>query len=64
MKEIVWVGPGFYKILSFAVGASKVVMVSANQNADLPDCFWCETLEEAQQRFNPKPVIYGKRETY
>ena len=65
MAEIIWVGPGWYKLLSFAVGAKKIVQVSPNKAADMGvDCFWCDSLEHCQKQFGPKGSTVSKRITY
>lgn len=65
MAEIVWVGPGWYKLLTFAVGNKKLVQVSQNKEADLdPACVWLESFEQASKQFIQKPVTVFKRITY
>lgn len=62
--EVTWVGPGWYKLLTFAVGNQKVVQVSQNKAAQLPDCFWCATYNKCVEQFSEKQVKPGKREVY
>lgn len=65
MPEIVWCGPGWYKLLHFAVGNSKVVQVSQNKWADIEDsCIWFDKLEAANKHFGPKQVVKSEREVY
>lgn len=54
MPEILWVGPGWYKKLTFAVGNSKVTQVSPNKaaNVEFP-AVWCESLAQAERYFLP-----------
>ena len=66
MPQILWVGPGWYKRLTFAVGNSKVTQVSQNKDADVDTaCVWCDSLESARLHFQPKLVTApAKREVY
>lgn len=66
MAEIVWTGPGWYKLLSFAVGSKKVVQVSPNRLAELgDDCHWCDTMENCTKQFSEnKGQVISKRITY
>lgn len=66
MAEIIWVGPGWYKLLSFAVGEKKVVQISQNKAADLDSaCFWCKTITDCAQQFEMnRERAKSKRITY
>lgn len=64
MPEIVWVGPGWYKLLTFAVGNQKVVQVSQNKMAQLSECVWCATYMDCISRFTEQPKATSKREVY
>lgn len=66
MAEIVWVGPGWYKLLTFPVGNKKVVQVSQNRLAALDsECFWFDLMLDCVAYFNePKGTILSKRIMY
>ena len=62
--EVTWVGPGWYKLLTFAGGNQKVVQVSQNKAAQLPDCFWCATYLDCIAQFSERQQVKSKREVY
>lgn len=66
MAEIIWVGPGWYKLLSFAVGGKKIVQVSPNKAADMgDDCFWCDNINHCGRQFEQnKKIVKSQRITY
>ena len=66
MTEIIWVGPGWYKLLSFAVGGKKIVQVSQNKAADMAgDCYWCENITHCGRQFEEgRHIIKSQRINY
>lgn len=65
MAEVIWVGPGWYRKLRFAVGGEKVTQVSPNKQAQIEDAHWCMTYMDCIVQFEePKGEAKSQRITY
>lgn len=64
MPEIIWVGAGWYQLLTFAVGKQKVTQVSQNKEARIENAFWCATYTDCIAQFSERKPPVSKREVY